>query len=109
MKVKITANKSNINLVLLYGIGEEPLIIATNVPVKSKEDVIRISRGYINRWKIEEYFKFKKQEFGFKNFRVRSLTSINNLNTILSYTIGFMAILYEKSNTNKFVKTIIVE
>ena len=109
IKVKITANKSNINLVLLYGLGEEPLIIATNVPIKSKEDVIRIARGYINRWKIEEYFKFKKQEFGFENFRVRSLTSINNLNTILSYTIGFMAILYEKSNNNKFIKIIITE
>ena len=31
------------------------------------------------------------------------------MNTILSYTIGFMAKLYEKLNTNKFVKTIITE
>ena len=59
-------------------------------------------------WRIEEYFRFKKQEYDFENFRVRNLKSINNLNQLLTYTLGFIQILAEqvgKSNlSNKMIK-----
>mgnify|MGYP001771631537 CR=1 FL=1 len=68
-------------------------MLASNIGIKSKEDVIKIARRYINRWRIEEYFKFKKQEYKFENFRVRTMKSINNLNSLLIYTIGLIGIL----------------
>lgn len=85
------------------------MILANNIPIKSKEDVIKITRYYLNRWRIEEYFKFKKQEYKFENFRVRTLKAINNLNKMLSYTIGLIAILSEKINKREFVNKIIKE
>ena len=109
LKVQITAKKKWINLVLVYGLGETPMMLASNIPIKSKEDVIKITRCYLNRWRIEEYFKFKKQEYKFENFRVRTLKAINNLNTMLSYTIGLIAILSEKINKREFVNKIIKE
>lgn len=109
LKVQITAKKKWINLVLVYGLGEKPMMLASNIPIKSKEDVIKITRCYLNRWRIEEYFKFKKQEYKFENFRVRTLKAINNLNTMLSYTIGLIAILSEKINKREFVNQIIKE
>ena len=109
LKVQITAKKKWINLVLVYGLGETPMMLASNIPIKSKEDVIKIARCYLNRWRIEEYFKFKKQEYKFENFRVRTLKAINNLNTMLSYTIGLIAILSEKINKREFVNKIIKE
>ena len=36
--------------------------------IKSKNDLIKIARYYLDRWRIEEYFKFKKQEYNFENF-----------------------------------------
>ena len=45
------------------------------------------------RWRIEEYFKFKKQQFELEDLRVMSLQSIRNLNifaTLASGYIGFM-------------------
>ena len=63
----------------------------------------------MNRWRIEEYFKFKKQEYNFENFRIRSLLSINNLNKLLTYAIGLIALLSEKIKKNQFVHTIIHE
>lgn len=109
LKVQITAKKKWINLVLVYGLGETPMMLASNIPIKSKEDVIKIARCYLDRWRIEEYFKFKKQEYKFENFRVRTLKAINNLNMMLTYTIGLIAILSEKINKREFVNVIIKE
>ena len=109
IKVQITAKKKWINLVLVYGLGETPMMLASNIPIKSKEDVIKIARCYMNRWRIEEYFKFKKQEYNFENFRVRTLKSINNLNKMLTYAIGLIALLSEKIGKREFVNRIIKE
>lgn len=35
MKVQITANKKWINLVLIYGLGETPMMLASNIPINS--------------------------------------------------------------------------
>ena len=109
LKVQITAKKKWINLVIVYGLGETPMMLASNIPVKNKDDVIKITRCYINRWRIEEYFKFKKQEYNWENFRVRSLKSINNLNMLLTYAIGLVGLLSEKINKREFVNKIIQE
>lgn len=109
LKVQITAQKKWVNLILVYGLGETPMMLASNISLKSKEDVIKTVRSYIDRWKIEEYFKFKKQEYNFEDFRVRTLKSINNLNAMLTYTIGLIALLSEKINKREFVNRIIKE
>lgn len=57
-------------------------MLLTNRNIKSKEDIIKVVRLYFSRWKIEEYFRAKKQEFGFENIRLRTLKEIKN---ILSY------------------------
>lgn len=109
MKVQITAKKKWINLILVYGLCDTPMMMASNIPIKKKEDVIKVARYYLSRWRIEEYFKFKKQEYNFENFRVRTLKSINNLNKMLTYTIGLIAILSEKIGKREFVNRIIKE
>ena len=48
------------------------------------------------RWRIEEYYKFKKQGFGYEKFLVRSLKSIRNLDMLLSFAIGYIGILSER-------------
>lgn len=109
IKAQITAEKKWINLIFVYGISETAMMIASNIPIKSKEDVIKIARCYLDRWRIEEYFKFKKQEYNFENFRVRTLKSINNLNKMVTYTIGLIALLSEKIGKREFVNKIIKE
>ncbi len=101
LNVKITASRNMINLVLVYGLGEKPMMLATNEIIEGKDDVIRIVRIYMSRWRVEEYFRFKKQHFGFENFRVRSLRSINNLNQLLTYSIGLIGLLAEKRSKNQ--------
>ena len=65
IKVQITASRKDIYLVLVYGITEHPMMLATNREIKSKDDVIKTAKLYFSRWKIEEYFRCKKQMFQF--------------------------------------------
>ncbi len=107
VKVQITASRKSINLVLVYGITEHPMMLATNKELKSKDDVVRIARLYFSRWRIEEYFRCKKQVFQFENFRVRKLKSINALNFYLTICMAFLSLMSMKSETNALRVSII--
>ena len=100
VKVQITASKKDIYLVLVYGITEHPMMLATNQEIRSKEDVIRIAKLYFSRWRIEEYFRCKKQMFRFEDFRVRKLISINALNFYITLCMAFLAHMSRKPETN---------
>lgn len=107
VKVKITASRKDVYLILVYGITEHPMMLVTNKELKSKDDVIRIARLYFSRWRIEEYFRCKKQVFKFENFRVRKLKSINALNFYITLCMAFLAQISMKSETNALKVSII--
>ncbi len=107
VKVQITASKKDIYLVLVYGITEHPMMLATNKKINSKDDVIRIAMTYFSRWRIEEYFRCKKQMFRFENFRVRKLSAINALNFYVTLCMAFLAHISMKSETHALKATII--
>ena len=107
VKVQITASRKDIYLVLVYGITEHPMMLATNKEIKSKEDVIKVARTYFSRWKIEEYFRCKKQMFQFENFRVRRLCAINALNFYITLCMAFLAMISMSSETNALKVSII--
>ena len=107
-KVTLPYNKKDYELVIVYGLSEErPLILLTNRSIHSKEDVIKVVRLYFSRWRIEEYFRAKKQEYEFENMRVRTLKSMNNLNTILTIHMGYMSKLVESIDKKLLVIKII--
>lgn len=55
----------DLTLVIVYGLSEEePMLLLTNKKVSCKEDVIRIVRCYMSRWRVEENFRLKKQKYG---------------------------------------------
>ena len=90
--------EKDLSLVIIYRKDEEsdPMYLLSDLPIKTKDDVLKIARTYMMRWKIEEYFKAKKQNYDFENFRVRNLRGINNLNLILSCVMLHIGILSDK-------------
>ena len=107
VKVQITASKKDIYLVLVYGITEHPMMLATNKEIRSKEDVINVAKTYFSRWRIEEYFRCKKQMFQFENFRVLKLAAINALNFYITLCMAFLAHISMKSESNALKAAII--
>ena len=104
-RATLPANKEEYTLVIVYGLSEsKPMKLLTNKKIKNKEDVIKVVRLYLSRWRIEEHFRGKKQEYEFENMRVRTLESMNNLNMMLTIHLGHIAILVE--NIDKKMLTI---
>lgn len=98
-KVTLPHNGKDYELVFCYGLSEErPLILLTNRKIHSKDDVIKVVRLYFSRWRIEEYFRTKKQEYKFENIRLRTLKGINNLNLFLTIHLGHINKLAEEIN-----------
>lgn len=96
-KAILPINKQEYTLVIVYGLSEKSSMkLLTNIDIKEKEDVIKVVRLYLSRWKIEEYFRGKKQEYDFENMRVRTLESMNTLNMMLTIHLGHIAILADK-------------
>ena len=107
VKVQLTAAKREVYLVLVYGITEHPMMLVTNKVISSKEDVIKIARLYFSRWRIEEYFRAKKQIFDFENFRVRKLKAINALNFYIGIAMAFLAHMTRKNDANALLKSVL--
>lgn len=96
-----------LNLVICRGLGKEPLLLLTNLDSSDKRLCVTITKVYLMRWRIEEYYKFKKQGFGFEKFLVRSLNSIRNLDLLLTIAIGYIGALSEKINESIEVMEVI--
>ena len=108
VKVQITGSRKSIYLVLVYGITDHPMMLATNKAIRSKDDVVAVAKLYFSRWRIEEYFRCKKQVFRFESFRVRKLKAINALNFYITLCMAFLAHISMKSETNT-IKAFIIE
>jgi len=90
-----------LNLVVCRGLGKEPLLLLTNLDSDDKRLGVTITKVYLMRWRIEEYYKFKKQGFGFEKFLVRTLPSIRNLDLLLTISIGYIGMLSEKIDESR--------
>ena len=82
---------------------KDPMILLTNLKPNNEEFTKVVNKVYITRWKIEEYFKFKKQQFKFEKILVRTLNSIRTLNMLLSIVIGFIAIFSDYQKQGQYL------
>ena len=99
IKGTVAATGQDVSVIIVFG-AKHPMVLVTNCAVNNKEEVLQVVTRYFSRWRIEEYFRCKKQSFGFENFRVRSLRSINALNFWLGVCMTFLAFLKERSDSN---------
>lgn len=90
---------SPLYLVVVHGFGKTPMLLLTNLDADDSRLCVTVCKVYLMRWRIEEYFKFKKQCFDFENLRVQSLQSIRNLDLLLTIAIGYISELSNKPDT----------
>jgi len=90
-------------LVVCKEYSEKPLILYTNLDEAVESLAVRVVKGYLMRWRIEELYAFKKQGLHFEDFRIRSLQSIQALDALLTVAIGYIGTLCEKVNTEVLV------
>ena len=97
-------------LVAVYGFGKNPMLLLTNMEIQEislkKKLCIIVTKIYLMRWRIEEYFRFKNQQFNFEDLRVMSLNSIRNLNFFATLVVGYLGIFYSRNSGSPFMDKI---
>ena len=58
-------------------------------------------------WRVEKYFRTRKQILAFENFRVRSLTSINALSFHIMIAMPFLTKMTRKAAANALLKSVL--
>ena len=96
-----------LNLVICHGLGQEPMMLLTNLKSDDDRIAVTVTKVYLLRWKIEEFHGFKKQQFGFEDFRVRSLNAIRTLDLLLTIAIGYIGMLSEKADDKRIAMELI--
>lgn len=68
-------------------IFKNPMLLVSNLSVRSESVAFHIFQIYLKRAKIEGVFKFLKEHLGWDSFQVRKFKAIQNL-IVLAYFIG---------------------
>jgi len=99
--------EEDLNLVICHDIGQTPMLLITNMRSDDDRLAVTITKVYLLRWRIEEFHGFKKQQFDFEGFRVRSLRSIRNLDTLLTVAIGYIGLMSERAEERRVLMELI--
>jgi len=99
--------KISLHLIVVYGFGKEPMLLMTNLEREDKRLANTIAKVYLMRWRIEEYFRFKKQQYELEDFRVRSLNAIRTLHRIVTILAGLIGALSDQRDESIFVLELI--
>jgi hypothetical protein len=106
LKVKLPFDKQTLSLVVVKGFGEKPMMLLTNVNVKSL-GVMRVLEIYLTRWKCEESYRFIKQAYQLEDVRVLSYTALRNMMVLVQAVFYFVsAELGKKLKLNILLKKI---
>ena len=88
----------------MYGFGEEPMLLLSSLKMQEKKKLCHIiTKVYLLRWRIEEYFRFKKQQFELEDLRVMSLQSIRNLNLFATLAAAYISLTTEVHKDSIFL------
>ena len=80
------------------------MLLLTNLKMEERKKLCMIAaKIYLMRWRIEEYFKFKKQQFELEDLRVMSLQSIRNLNLFATLATGYISIMSSQKADTIFI------
>ena len=91
--------KRTFYLVVVYGFGKAPMLLLTNCRSNDQRFCIAIVKMYLLRWRIEDQFRFKKQQYNFEDFRVRSLNAIRTLHQLVTLLTGYLALITQEPAT----------
>ena len=70
-------------------IYKDPMLLITNIEVKTVEQALEVYGFYLMRAKIESVFKFLKDVLGWEEFQLRDYLSIKNIISLAYFVAGY--------------------
>jgi hypothetical protein len=92
-RVRLPDRREELNLVVVRGLGNEPLLLLTNLAMrKSREVLWSVVESYLTRWRVEETIRFIKQSYSLEDIRVLTYRRLRNLVSLVLAASFFAAI-----------------
>jgi hypothetical protein len=81
-------------LVVVQGLGETPLMLLTNLPMRRNWRVLWwVVSAYLTRWRVEETIRFGKQSYQVEDIRVLTYERLRNLIVLVMAAMFFTAVV----------------
>jgi hypothetical protein len=92
-RIRLVGRDEPLHLVVVAGFGEEPLLLLTNAlrGARDPQSLWWIVQVYLTRWKIEENFRFIKQNYNLEDIRVMTYQRLKNLVVLVMAAAYFAA------------------
>lgn len=95
-KVFLPGRKEQLYLLVVKGIGDDPLMLLTNIALRRSRKVLwKMVKRYFRRWAIEETIRFWKHSYDVENIRVLGYTSLQNMMPLILAVSYFAAIVLD--------------
>jgi hypothetical protein len=95
-KVFLPGREEQLYLLVVKGLGNEPLMLLTNVALRRSHKLLwNMVRGYFRRWTIEESIRFWKHSYEVENIRVLGYRSLQNMMPLVLAVSYFAAIVLD--------------
>jgi hypothetical protein len=92
-RVRLPGRSEELGLVVVRGLGEEPLVLLTNLPLRRNRRALWfVVEGYLTRWRIEEAIRFTKQSYNLEDIRVLTYRRLCNLTALVLAASYFAAV-----------------
>lgn len=83
-KVRLPGRPELLTLVVVRGLGSEPLMVLTSLPVKrSRKSAWHVVAAYLSRWRVEETIRFLKQSYQLEDIRLLTYVRLQNMMALL--------------------------
>jgi hypothetical protein len=88
--VNLPFDKQELFLVVVKGFGEKPMLLLSNVNVRSL-GVMGILEIYLTRWKCEESYRFIKKAYNLEDVRFLRYTGLRNMTVLVQVAFYFVS------------------
>ena len=93
-KVSFTFKEDkDLSLVVVKGMGKEPLMLLANPIVKNTEDALGVMEIYLTRWKCEESFRFIKGAYQLEDVRLIKYEGLRNIVSLIMAVFFFISVV----------------
>jgi hypothetical protein len=93
-RVRLPKRKEPLFLVVVRGLGEEPMMLFTNLEIRrSRSSLWQVIESYLTRWRVEETIRFLKQSYRIEDIRVLTYTRLQNM-IVLVTAVAYFATVY---------------
>jgi hypothetical protein len=90
--VRLSGSTKPLTLMVVWGFGQEPLMLLTSLPRGSRKRAWRIVESYLGRWRVEETIRFIKQSYQLEDIRLLSYERLRTMAVLVMAAAFFTCV-----------------